>query len=69
MEEYLTDCGDPMASCSTDITSASSEEVCVADDRARLTPSQMVERKLLARPNAPLLVSWFDSSSRQRRVS
>ena len=69
MEEYLTDnimrfdpsLGDPKPNWS--------EEAFVMDDRAGLTPSQMVERKLIALQNASVSFNRLDSSTRGDTVS
>jgi hypothetical protein len=47
-----------------------SEEVLVPDTRARLTPSQMVDRKLISMTETcPLLVSHLQDSVKRRPAS
>jgi hypothetical protein len=69
MQEFLTDNGVRFGPSSSDAMPPPSEEMFVTDDRGGLTPSQMVERKLMSLQNAALPVSRLESSDRYLAVS
>jgi hypothetical protein len=48
------------------VTSPKDEEVLVPDVRGRLTPAQMVERKLSGLDASPVLVSHLQDSIKRR---